>query len=83
MKLMQASLNVRKEQEGSLLWRSCEARASLLSVRKELECSFHHCGGPMKLMQACLCVGMTLQSRVNRRAGDVKHVQPCLSTKKD
>ena len=36
----------------------------------------------MKLMQACLCVGMTLQSRVNRLAGDVKRVQPSLSTKK-
>ena len=24
-----------------------------LSVRKELEGSFHHCGGPEKLVQAC------------------------------
>ena len=39
--------------------RSSEARASMLSVRKEIEGSFHHCGGPVKLMQACLCVGMT------------------------
>ena len=60
MKLKQASLSVRKEQEGS----------------------FHHCEGPVRLVQTCLCVGTTLQSRVNRRAGDVKHVQPCLSTKK-
>ena len=27
-----------------------------LSVRKDLECSFHHCGGPMKLINANLCV---------------------------
>ena len=43
----------------STLWRSCEDHASLLSVSKELEGSFHHCGGPVKLMEACLCVGMT------------------------
>ena len=30
-----------------------------LGVRKELEGSFHHCGGPVKLMQACLCAGKT------------------------
>ena len=26
-----------------------------LSVRKDLEISFHHCGGPVKFVQACLC----------------------------
>ena len=26
-----------------------------LSVRKELESSFHHCGAPVRLVQACLC----------------------------
>ena len=30
-----------------------------LSARKQLEGSFHHCGGPVKLMQASLCVGIT------------------------
>ena len=30
-----------------------------LSVRKELEGSFHHCGGPVRLVQACLCAGKT------------------------
>ena len=30
-----------------------------LSVRKELACSFHHCGGPVKLVQARLRAGMT------------------------
>ena len=28
-----------------------------LSVRKELEGSFHRCGGPVRLVQACLCAG--------------------------
>ena len=26
-----------------------------LSVRKDLESSFHNCGGPVKLVQDCLC----------------------------
>ena len=30
-----------------------------LSVRKELEGSFHHCGAPVRLVQACLCAGKT------------------------
>ena len=30
-----------------------------LSVRKELEGSVHHCGGPVRLVQACLCAGKT------------------------
>ena len=30
-----------------------------LSFRKELQSNFNHCGGPVKLMEACLCVGMT------------------------
>ena len=25
-----------------------------LSVRKDLESSFHHCGGPVRLVQSCL-----------------------------
>ena len=28
-----------------------------LSARKELEGSFHHCAGPVRLVQACLCAG--------------------------
>ena len=24
-----------------------------LSVRKDLESSFHHCGGPVRLVQSC------------------------------
>ena len=30
-----------------------------LSVRKELEGGFHHCGGPVRLVQGCLCAGKT------------------------
>ena len=30
-----------------------------LSFRKELEGSFHHCGGLVRLVQACLCAGKT------------------------
>ena len=30
-----------------------------LSVRKELEASFHRCVGPVRLVQACLCAGKT------------------------
>ena len=32
-----------------------------LSVRKELESSFHHCGSPVKLVQACLSVRKELE----------------------
>ena len=30
-----------------------------LKARKDLEISFHHCGGPVRLVQACLCAGKT------------------------
>ena len=30
-----------------------------LSAREDRESSFHHCGGPVRLVQACLCVGKT------------------------
>ena len=36
----------------------------------------------MKVVQACLCAGKTSESRFNRRGGDVKHVQSCLSASK-
>ena len=29
-----------------------------LSTRKELESTFHHCGGLVKLVQACVCAGI-------------------------
>ena len=28
-----------------------------LSARDVRESSFHHCGGPVRLVQACLCAG--------------------------
>ena len=37
----------------------------------------------MQLVQARLCVGNTLQPRFYRREGAVKHVQACLSARKD
>ena len=42
-----------------------------LSFRKELQNSFHHCGGPVWLVEACLCAGKTRESRFNRRGGAV------------
>ena len=30
-----------------------------LSFRKELQSSFHHCGSPVSLVQACSCAGKT------------------------
>ena len=50
-----------------------------LSVRKDLESSFHHCGSPVKLVQAFVCAEKTYDLRV----GAVKHVQACLSFRKD
>ena len=54
-----------------------------LSARKDVERSVHHCGGHVKLVQACLCAGNTLQRRFNPRRDAMKHVQVCLSGRKD
>ena len=51
-----------------------------LSARKDLESSFHHCGSPMKLVQACLNAGKVC---FNQRGSAMKHVQACLSARKD
>ena len=51
------------------------------NVYKDGESSFHYCGSPVKLMQACLCARNTLQRRFNRRGGAVK--QACSSVSKD
>ena len=53
------------------------------SANKDWESSFHHCGGPLQMVQTCLCAGNTLQRRFNRRGGVVKHVQACLRARKD
>ena len=52
-----------------------------LSARKSKERSFHPCGRPVRLMQACLNVGKVRKSCFNRRAGAMKHVQACLSAR--
>ena len=52
-----------------------------LSASKDGESSFHHCGSPVKLVQACLCARNTLQRRFNRRGGAVK--QGCSSARED
>ena len=49
------------------------------STREDRESSFHHCGSPVKLVQACLCAGKTSYRRLNLREGAVKHVQDSLS----
>ena len=38
-----------------------------LNARKDVESSFHHGGGPVKLVQAYFCAENTLQRRFNRR----------------
>ena len=54
-----------------------------LCASTDQESSFHHCGGPVKLVQACQCVENTLQRRFNGRGDAGKHVQTCLSASKD
>ena len=55
-----------------------------LSARKDGgDICFPNCGGPVKLVQTCLYAGDTLQRRFNRQGGAVKHVQACLSLRKD
>ena len=46
-----------------------------LSASKDRESCFHRWGGRVKLMQAFLCAGSTLQRRFNRRGSAVKHVR--------
>ena len=54
-----------------------------LSVRKDVEGSFHHCGGPVILAQACLNAGKVCKDCFNSRAGAMKSVQDCLRARKD
>ena len=48
-----------------------------LIARNEREISFHHCRGPVKLVEACLCVGNTLQRRFNRRGDQESSFHHC------
>ena len=54
-----------------------------LSASKDRDSSFHHYGGPVKLVQAFFCAENTLQRRFNRQGGGVKQVQVCLSASKE
>ena len=53
-----------------------------LSNNKDGERIFHHCGSPVKLVQACLCAPNTLHLRFNRGGGALKRVQACSSSSK-
>ena len=53
-----------------------------LSVRKDLESSFHHCGSPVKLVQAGLRARKSIESSFHRCVGPVKLVQECLCARK-
>ena len=44
--------------------------------------SFHYCGGPVKLVQSCLCARKDLESSFHHSAGPVEIVQACLSAGK-
>ena len=50
-----------------------------LRARKNLEISFYHCGGPVMLLQACLCPRKDLESSFHYSASPVKLVQAGLS----
>ena len=39
-----------------------------LSARDDRESSFHRCGGPVRLVQACLCAGTCLVSEKIEKA---------------
>ena len=54
-----------------------------LGLRKDVEGSFHHCGGPVMLVQASLNAGKVSKGCFNSRAGAMKYVQACLSARKD
>ena len=47
-----------------------------LRAREFRESSFHHCGGTVSLVQACLCQGKT---RFNLGRSAVKHVEASVS----
>ena len=54
-----------------------------LCARKDLESNFHHCGGPVKLVQACLYTRKDLESSLHHSWGPVRLVQACLRGRKD
>ena len=68
----------RSRKQFAILWRSLEARIGLFMRRKNRESSFHHGGGPMKLVLACLCAGKDREISFHLCGGHVKLVQGCL-----
>ena len=50
-----------------------------LFARRNLQSSFHHCGGSKKLMQACLCARKARERCLHHCGGPVKHMEACLS----
>ena len=63
------------------VWRDSAVKhvQATLSARKDGESSFLQCGSPVKLVQASLCVGSTVQRRFHRREGAARKVQDSLS----
>ena len=45
-----------------------------LSAREDRESSFHHCGGPVGLVQACLCAGDPDNAVLTPRGGTLRHL---------
>ena len=39
--------------------RCCEVRVAVFKYQQRLRNTFHHCKGPVKLVQACVCAEMT------------------------
>ena len=55
---------------GLTIVKTCEARVGMLYTRKDQESSFHHGGGSVKLLQACLSAGKVRDCSFNR-CGDL------------
>ena len=49
-------------------------------ARKHQETSFHICGAPVKLVQACVYAANTLHRRFNRRGGAEKQMEKAVFT---
>ena len=61
---------------------TCEARVGMLYTRKDEESSFHHCGGSVKLVEACYTARRHLESSFHHWEGAVRCVLACLSARK-
>ena len=56
---------------------------SCLSASDDRESSFHHCRGPVRLVQDCSGERKSSKRRFNLRGGAVEHLQACLSARED